>query len=107
MALPKIVWLKKYQRTATRHPVPNITHILCGRMVAPPTMMGLSPVNDGRAWNCLSSTICATPRRKIEAPMVMMMMVTTEESRAGSMASFSKSRPIPMVMSTAMNAAMA
>ena len=41
-----------------------------------------SPESGGSACRPLSQTSCATPRRKIEAPMVMMISVTTSARRA-------------------------
>ena len=66
----------------------------CGVSVAPSTSIGWSPEKLGSRWNCLSKTTWARPRRKIDAPMVMMISVTTLAPRAGSIASlFSAHRP--------------
>src|SRR3989304_2605276 len=70
-----------------------ITHRLCGTMVAPAIAIGSSPVNAGRAWIFLSHTSAPRPRSRIEAPMVMMMSVTTDAPRAGSAANLRGARP--------------
>ena len=101
MALPSVMRSKKNHISKTITAVPPTTHRLCGRIVAPPIAIASSPENAGSEWNSLSMTICVAPRRKIEAPMVMMIRVTTEPSRAGSMASFSSSKPTNTVMATA------
>ena len=62
-------------------------------MVAPATAIGVSPVNGLSACRFLSHTSIASPRRKIDAPIVMMISVTTEAPRAGSTANFSSARP--------------
>ena len=72
---------------------PASTQSDCGRMVAPRIWIGVSPEKAGKRWSCLSKTSCATPRMKIEAPMVMMMSETTGAPRAGSMASLLSATP--------------
>jgi len=47
---------------------------------------GLSPANGGRLWKFLSKTTAARPRMRMDAAMVMMINVTAEAPRAGSMA---------------------
>ena len=81
--------------------MPPITQRFCGSSVAPPRCSGVSPEKCGMAWKFLPQMSWATPRRKIDAPMVMMMSVTTEAPRAGSTANFSSARPIATVASAA------
>ena len=82
-----------------------MTQKLCGWTAAPNTSTGVSPVKAGSLWNCLSKTIWATPRRRIEAPIVMMISVTAEAPRAGSIASRWRRSPtttaVPMAISAA------
>ena len=73
-----------------------ITHSDCGRIAAPSTRMGASPEKEASWWNSLPHTTSASPRRKMEAPMVMMMSVTTEALRALSMANLASSTPPSM-----------
>jgi len=47
----------------------------------------------------------ATPRKKIAAPIVMMMVVTTDAPKAGSMANRSSNRPTKIVIKVAAMAA--
>ncbi len=49
----------------------------------------------------LSQTTCARPRRKIDAPIVMMISVTTSALRARPTASHSSSSPTTPVAATA------
>ena len=70
-------------------------------MVAPAMAMGRSPLNGGRLWKLRSQITWAAPRRKIEAPMVMIMSVTTEAPRAGSTANFSSAMPTMVAAATA------
>ena len=72
---------------------PASTQSDCGRIVAPRIWIGVSPEKAGKRWSCLSKTSCATPRMKIEAPMVMMMSETTGAPRAGSIASLLRATP--------------
>ena len=74
-------------------------------MVAPRIWIGVSPEKAGKRWSCLSKTSCATPRMKIEAPMVMMMSETTGAPRAGSMASLLSATPTAAVPAMAISAA--
>ncbi len=80
-ALPSSVRLKKVHSSTTITAAPPSTQKLCGRIAAPPKRIGASPEKAGSEWNCLSKTTCASPRRKIEAPMVMMISVTAEAAR--------------------------
>ena len=59
---------------------------LCGNTAAPPTKNGLEPANGGSEWKFLSKTRLATPRSRMEAPMVMMISVTADAPRAGAIA---------------------
>ena len=63
--------------------------------------IGVSPENGCSACRFLSQTSVARPRSRIEAPMVMMISVTTEAPRAGSTANFSSARPTAAAASTA------
>ena len=85
---------KSHSRTKTAT-APASTQRLCGRIVAPMMRIGVSPEKAGKRWSCLSKTSCATPRMKIEAPMVMMMSDTTGAPRAGSIASLLSATPTP------------
>ena len=69
------------------------------------TAMGSSPEKAGKRCSCLSKTICAVPRRKIEAPMVMMISATTEALRAGSIASLLSAMPTATATRIAASAA--
>ena len=86
-ARPVRVRVKNSQRPTKTATAPASTQRLCGRMVAPRIRIGVSPEKAGKRWSCLSKTSCATPRMKIEAPMVMMISDTTGAPRAGSIAS--------------------
>jgi len=85
--------------------VPPRTQKLCDWTDAPSTSIGASPENDGSLWNCLSNRICAAPRSRIEAPMVMMIKVTAGAPRAGSIASQYSRSPTATAATTAMSAA--
>ena len=96
-ARPVSVLVKKSQRPTKTATAPASTQRLCGRMVAPRIWIGVSPEKAGKRWSCLSKTSCATPRMKIEAPMVMMMSETTGAPRAGSIASLLSATPTAAV----------
>jgi len=74
-------------------------------MVALPIWMGVSPEKCGSAEISLPHSSSATPRRKMDAPMVMMMVATTEAPRAGAMAKRCSIIPTSMVINTARIAA--
>ena len=89
------------QSASTIASVTPSTHRLCGRSVAPTIAIGRSPENGGSACSFLSQTSVARPRRKIDAPMVMMISVTTGAPRAGSTANFSSASPTSAAATTA------
>ena len=96
IALPYSVRPKNQPSTSTASAVPPSTHRLCGRIVAPNSAIGSAPVNAGSGCTRLSHSTCASPRRNSATPMVMMISVTTSARPvrcAGSMASFSTTRP--------------
>ena len=93
-----------HSATNTASPPPS-TQRLCGKSVAPRISIGRSPEKAGNWWNCLSKTIWATPRMNIDAPMVMMIKVTGEAPRAGSMARRCRSSPTITAVRMAMMAA--
>ena len=101
IALPASVRLKNQDSSATMITVTPITHRLCGTIVAPRIEIGVSPDSAGNGWMRLSQTSCARPRRKIDAPMVMMIRVTTSALRAWPTASRSSSRPTTPETATA------
>jgi hypothetical protein len=78
-----------------------MTQRFCGRRVTSPRRIGVSPEKCGRAWMSLPQMSRARPRRKMEAPMVMMMVPTTVIPRAGAMAKRCSIIPSSMVTSTA------
>ncbi len=102
IALPCKVRVKNHASTATMTSVTPNTHRLCGSIVAPSTSSGWSPEKAGSACVPLPSFTCTSPRMNSEAPMVMMISVTTSAFFAGSMASFSTSRPPSAAAATAM-----
>ena len=104
-ALPVRVRVKNSQSATKTATAPAITQRLCGSSVAPPMRIGASPEKLGKRCSCLSNTTCATPRMKIEAPMVMMMSETTGAPRAGSMASLFSATPTAAVSRIASSAA--
>ena len=67
--------------------------------------IGRSPEKGGSEWKFLSNRTPAMPRRKIEAPMVMMIRVTTEASRAGRTPKRSIARPTATASAIAASAA--
>ena len=104
-ALPSSVRSMNSHNKTTMTAAAASTTRLCGRMVAPPMWIGSLPNSAGRLWKRRSNTICATPRRKIEAPMVIMISATGLEPRAGSIASRCSASPMPVVSATAISAA--
>ena len=100
-ALPSSVRPKNHDSSSTIAKVTPSTHRLCGRMVAPAIWMGASPEKGLSAWIFLSHVSVARPRSRIEAPIVMMISVTTEAPRAGSTANFSSRRPSNAATATA------
>ena len=62
---------------------------------------GSAPNSGGRLWKFLSKITPATPRSRIEAPMVMMISVTAEAPRAGSIARLCSSNPVAVAATTA------
>ena len=104
-ALPVSVLVKNTQSPAKTASAPKSTQSAWGRMVAPMIWIGVSPVKAGKRWSCLSKTSWATPRMKIQAPMVMMMSDTTGAPRAGSIASLLSATPTPAVATIAASAA--
>ena len=57
---------------------PSSTTTLCGSSAAPPICHGSLPAKGGRLWKFLSKTTAASPRIRIDAPIVMMISVTAE-----------------------------
>ena len=104
-AFPSKVSSRKAYSRVTMTAVPPSTQKLCGWIAAPNKSTGASPVKAGSLWNCLSKTICATPRNRIDAPIVMMIKVTADAPRAGSIASQYSSRPTTTAMQIAISAA--
>jgi hypothetical protein len=100
MPLPVRVAPKNQARKATTTAETPSTHSDCGRMVAPASEIGLSPEKCGSAWLPFPSVTSTRPRRIIDTPMVMMMMLTTSALRAGAMARRSTMRPIRPTIST-------
>ena len=105
IALPISVRLKNQPSSSTMASVTPSTHRLCGRIVAPASSIGLSPEKGCIACSFLSHTRVANPRSRMEAPIVMMMSVTTEAPRAGSTANFSSASPTAAAASTAIGIA--
>ena len=101
IALPNKVWLKKRWTPRTSTAVPPMTQRFCGSRVTSPSRMGVSPEKAGRAWMSLPHSSRARPRRKMEAPMVMMMAPTTVMPLAGAMAKRCSIRPTTRVSRTA------
>ena len=104
-ALPSKVRSMNSHSRMTMTAAPVSTTRLCGRMAAPPNLIGSLPNSGGRLWKRLSKTICATPRRNTEAPMVIMISATGLAPRAGSMAKRCSARPTPVVTAMAISAA--
>src|SRR5437763_421405 len=88
IALPIKVRSMKAHSSTRIMTAPASTTRLCGRMAAPAMRIASPPTNGGRVWKRLSNITCAAPRRKIEAPMVMMMSTTAPLPRAGSFRRF-------------------
>ena len=86
-------------------PAPMSTIRLCGSSAAPPIIHGSVPAKAGNEWKFLSNTMAEMPRRKIEAPMVMMISVTADAPRAGSIANWCSKSPTAVATTIASRAA--
>ena len=105
IALPCKVRLKKYHRPRMAAPALPITHSDCGARVAPASIIGASPEKAGMAWISLPISHSTRPRRKIEAPMVMMIKVVTLAFLARPTAHLSSATPTIITTTTAPGAA--